>query len=129
MPDEFESTRSQTVTGKISVLDNVTTGEQFSLLNLGPVSIRRKGDGSSEYTHLDHLGSPVAATSSAGGILWRESYNPFGEKRTDPAANRNKPGFTGHVDDAATGLTYMQARYYSPVIGRFLWWNRKKQML
>jgi RHS repeat-associated protein len=53
-------------------------------------------------------------------LLWRESFNPFGEQRVSPAANDNKPGFTGHVDDAATGLTYMQARYYDPVLGRFL---------
>jgi RHS repeat-associated protein len=30
------------------------------------------------------------------------------------------PGFTGHEDDAATGLSYMQQRYYDPGIGRFL---------
>lgn len=30
------------------------------------------------------------------------------------------PGFTGHVQDTATGLTYMQQRYYDPVVGRFL---------
>lgn len=29
-------------------------------------------------------------------------------------------GFTGHVNDADTGLTYMQQRYYDPVAGRFL---------
>ncbi|HEY4581907.1 MAG TPA: RHS repeat-associated core domain-containing protein [Lysobacter sp.] len=29
-------------------------------------------------------------------------------------------GYTGHVMDAATGLTYMQQRYYDPSIGRFL---------
>ena len=29
-------------------------------------------------------------------------------------------GFTGHIDDAATGLTYMQARYYDPKLARFL---------
>ena len=33
---------------------------------------------------------------------------------------KDDEGFTGHVDDAATGLTYMQARYYDPVIGCFL---------
>jgi RHS repeat-associated protein len=37
-----------------------------------------------------------------------------------PAGKANQPGYTGHVQDAATGLTYMQARYYDPVIGRFL---------
>jgi RHS repeat-associated protein len=30
------------------------------------------------------------------------------------------PGYTGHVTDAATGLVYMQQRYYDPVVGRFL---------
>jgi RHS repeat-associated protein len=30
------------------------------------------------------------------------------------------PGYTGHVVDAASGLIYMQQRYYDPVIGRFL---------
>jgi RHS repeat-associated protein len=77
-------------------------------------------DGTTEYTHLDHLGSAVAGTNSSGSVLWLESYLPFGEKRYDPAGNRDKPGYTGHVDDDATSLTYMQARYYDPVLARFL---------
>jgi len=36
------------------------------------------------------------------------------------AANANQAGFTGHMKDSETGLNYMQARYYDPVIGRFL---------
>ena len=59
-------------------------------------------------------------TNSSGGIQWREDYTPFGEKRLDPAGNKNDVGYTGHVMDDASGLTYMQARYYDPVIGRFL---------
>ena len=47
-------------------------------------------------------------------------YSPFGLKQVDPAANKDNEGFTGHIDDDATGLTYMQARYYDPNIGRFL---------
>jgi RHS repeat-associated protein len=34
-------------------------------------------------------------------------------------ALEDKPGYTGHVEDKALGLTYMQQRYYDPVIGRF----------
>ena len=34
-------------------------------------------------------------------------------------ALEDKPGYTGHVEDKAIGLTYMQQRYYDPVIGRF----------
>jgi len=67
----------------------------------------------------DALGSPVAAMDSSGTVIWRESYNPFGEGRKKPSQNNNDVGFTGHQKDDATGLTYMQARYYDPTIGRF----------
>ena len=50
----------------------------------------------------------------------RDRYTPFGEELQSPAANDNLGGFTGHIKDSDTGLNYMQARYYDPVIGRFL---------
>lgn len=48
------------------------------------------------------------------------NYTPFGGAygSYSPGSN-NEQGYTGHVEDE-TGLTYMQARYYDPVIGRFL---------
>jgi RHS repeat-associated protein len=61
-----------------------------------------------------------AATNPAGTVRFREQYNPFGEERLNPAANDNDTAYTGHLMDDATGLVYMQARYYDPVIGRFL---------
>jgi len=36
------------------------------------------------------------------------------------SASGDDVGFTGHITGTETGLTYMQARYYDPVIGRFL---------
>ena len=71
-----------------------------------------------EYIHTDALGTPVAVTDATGTVIERSEYEPYGQ-----LANRaltDGPGFTGHVQDAATGLTYMQQRYYDPVIGRFL---------
>ncbi|PWK53842.1 RHS repeat-associated core domain-containing protein [Pleionea mediterranea] len=67
----------------------------------------------------DISGSPMAAMDQSGNILWRESYNPYGEGRKKPSQNKNDIGFTGHQKDDFSGLTYMQARYYDPVIGRF----------
>ena len=81
------------------------------------------GGGSSydeTYLHPDHLGSAVAGTRSNGAIRWREDYTPYGEKRLNPADHRDNVGFTGHIEDAATGLIYMQARFMDPVTGRFL---------
>jgi len=42
-----------------------------------------------------------------------------GRRLLAPAANDNNTGYTGHLEDSATGLVYMQARYYDPLIGRF----------
>jgi RHS repeat-associated protein len=69
------------------------------------------------YIHTDGLGSPVARSDSAGNIISRTAYEPYGR-----TASGNTPtiGFTGHVNDADTGLVYMQQRYYDPVAGRFL---------
>jgi len=73
------------------------------------------------YYHNDALGSPIAASDSEGKILWRESYQPYGERQQhEPRANANRRWFTSHVEDADTGLLYMQARYYDPRIGRFM---------
>ncbi|MBF6025163.1 hypothetical protein IU514_14110 [Lysobacter niastensis] len=69
------------------------------------------------YQHTDALGSPVAVTDKAGNIIERTNYEPYGAsigKAIDGI------GYTGHVMDAATGLTYMQQRYYDPQVGRFL---------
>lgn len=51
-------------------------------------------------------------------IGWREQFTSFGEKLLN-AVNDNDPNFTGHVFDASTGLSTMQARHYDPIIGRF----------
>lgn len=70
------------------------------------------------YIHTDVLGSVVAVTDENRNVIERREYEPFGAQLT-PALS-DGPGYTGHVQDAATGLTYMQQRYYDPQIGRFL---------
>ena len=71
-----------------------------------------------EYIHTDALGSPVAVTNEAGQVIERTQWEPYGAAIGKPAYDG--PGYTGHVIDGATGLTYMQQRYYDPAIGRFL---------
>lgn len=70
------------------------------------------------YQHTDALGSPIAKTNSAGTVIETSEYEPYGKLLN--RANDDRPGYTGHVMDAASGLTYMQQRYYDPQIGRFL---------
>jgi RHS repeat-associated protein len=70
-----------------------------------------------KYHHTDALGSPVAVTDTAAQVIERTQYEPYGAaigKTVDGV------GYTGHVMDGPTGLTYMQQRYYDPGIGRNL---------
>jgi RHS repeat-associated protein len=73
------------------------------------------------YFHHDALGSVVAATNESGTLLWRESYQPFGE-RLDKEVSSDQHAFyyTGKPHDDRTGLSYFGARFYDPVIGRFM---------
>jgi RHS repeat-associated protein len=72
-----------------------------------------------EYIHTDALGSVVAVTDANRNVIDRREFAPYGDQLNAPAADRG-PGYTGHVEDGLTGLTYMQQRYYDPAIGRFL---------
>ena len=92
------------------------SGLMLSLILLATPVIAKKVT----FVHTDILGSPVAETDESGNELWREHYKPFGEKiENSPESANNNVGYTGHIHDRDTGLTYMQARYYDPVIGRF----------
>lgn len=71
-----------------------------------------------KYQHTDALGSPVAVTNEAGQVIERTNYEPYGAAIGKP--NYAGIGYTGHVQDGLTGLTYMQQRYYDPQVGRFL---------
>ncbi|UHQ23252.1 Ig-like domain-containing protein [Lysobacter sp. 5GHs7-4] len=70
-----------------------------------------------KYHHTDALGSPVAVTDTSGAVIERTNYEPYGSPINKTV---NGIGYTGHVMDGMTGLTYMQQRYYDPSIGRFL---------
>ena len=76
------------------------------------------GTATFSYFHTDALGSPIAKTNSAGSLIETSEYEPYG-KLTN-GTNNDRVGYTGHVMDSASGLTYMQQRYYDPAIGRFL---------
>jgi RHS repeat-associated protein len=74
------------------------------------------------YYHNDTLGSPRAATDETGKkVLWRENYAPYGKKLENQQGEKgNHIGYTGKPHERITGFTYLNARYYDPVIGRFM---------
>ena len=73
------------------------------------------------YDGLDRL-----TTANSPGV-WGSasySYDALDNIRTSMVGGRSSVhtgvGFTGHVNDADTGLVYMQQRYYDPIAARFL---------
>jgi RHS repeat-associated protein len=96
-------------------LDYVYLGNRLIAYRERPLS---SGTVTVKYQHTDALGSPIAVTNSAKTLIESSEYEPFGQLVNKPLFDG--PGYTGHVQDAATGLTYMQQRYYDPQIGRFL---------
>jgi RHS repeat-associated protein len=70
------------------------------------------------YYHTDALRSVAVVTNSSGAVIERTHYAPYGQVLNRPL--RDGPGYTGHREDANTGLVYMQQRYYDPESGRFL---------
>jgi RHS repeat-associated protein len=74
------------------------------------------------FYHNDGLGSPVAATNASGNVVWRKTYDPYGREVNSggAAAASNTIGYTGHRFDEDLDLVYAGARYYDPVVGRFM---------
>ncbi len=86
------------------------------MLSLGLVNLNSQAEITTTHYHTDALGSPVAATNELGKMIWKENYMSYGSKvENQDLKTNNRIGYTGHVHDPDTGLTYMQARYYDPV--------------
>ena len=73
------------------------------------------------YFHNDPSSTPMLAIDAAGNVVWKENYRPYGSRLNNPGAEAsNKLGFAGKPYDPGTGLSYMGARYYNPLLGRFM---------
>jgi len=70
------------------------------------------------YIYVDPQGTPLVETDASGIVVATFDYRPYGSQIL--GATFSGPGYTGHVSDSDSGLVYMQARYYDPIIGRFL---------
>jgi RHS repeat-associated protein len=110
--------------GQLMQITDNRSGFTTSYVSLGGslVAARKRalsgGAVTVEYQHTDALGTPVAVTNASRTVIERSDYEPYGQVLN--RAQHDGPGFTGHVQDAMTGLTYMQQRYYDPQLGKML---------
>ncbi|WP_029215371.1 RHS repeat-associated core domain-containing protein [Kallotenue papyrolyticum] len=85
----------------------------------GQIIAQRSSDsGGLIYLHGDHLGSVSLATNASGAVVSRQDFDPWGSIRSG-GISQTALNYTGQRKDG-TGLLYYHARYYDPVLARFI---------
>ncbi len=110
-----------TVDGK--VLSTVKNGKWTTYLLADAKRLAAIDDLSQvSYIHTDRLASARALTTPAAqgySVAWRGDYLPFGAE-LDAQAGGDDFKFTGQESEPSLGMYDYGARYYDPVLGRFL---------
>jgi RHS repeat-associated protein len=91
-------------------------------LNIDEPLARIEADGTVRYYHADALGSVTALTDASESVQTRYKYESFGKTEMtldDGHGAANPFRYTGRELDE-TGDYYYRARYYNPVLGRFI---------
>ncbi len=96
--------------------------ETTSYVFLGRQRVASYGSAGLFYYHGDHLGGTNVVTDDSGIKTELSEYKPYGEfSRHDVTSQQpTKHYFTDQYLDDETALYYYGARYYSPLIGRFI---------
>ncbi|KPA13256.1 RHS repeat-associated core domain protein [Candidatus Magnetomorum sp. HK-1] len=79
-------------------------------------------DGKDYHYHYDGIGNTVAITDQDEEIVNLYAYSPYGEVLYSIETVPNSFKYVGKegVMDDGNGLYYMRARYYDPMLGRFI---------
>ena len=83
------------------------------------VGWNREKDGY-HYYHLDEQNSTAYITGSSGEIENRYEYDAFGVLKNSMEEFHNRILYTGQQYDQTSGQYYLRARFYNPVLGRFV---------
>lgn len=83
-------------------------------------SISMTRNGKTYYYLYDHLGSVIALTDESGNIVVKYEYDTWGNVIKENGDIPNPFRFTGREWDEESKLYYYRARYYDPIIGRFI---------
>lgn len=81
--------------------------------------VKKVSGSTTQYSFYTKNGQFLSTTGQNGPTEYVYLGNQLVAQVSQVATADDKPGYTGHLEDKDIGLTYMQQRYYDPVIGRF----------
>ena len=96
----------------------MSNGERFFVLLAVCACIKAEAGETVTYYYTDVSGTPLVTTAADGTVTSTSDSRPYGAPLLSTPVG--VPGFAGQVYDAESDLVYMQARYYSPTLGRFM---------
>jgi RHS repeat-associated protein len=107
-----------------SVVRTLVNGALDKTMLHGPrgPEYERTGGGAPVWYLYDGLGSVLGTVDAAGNVVHTRKYDVYGAVRASTGGAGPKHrwvGSLGHPSEDETGLVYMRARYYDPVVGRF----------
>jgi len=129
--DAFGRRRGKTITGMttnflydgVNFVQELTGGGTPSanlVTGLGVDERFTRTDATGTSTPLnDALGSTLELANGSGTLQTHYTLDPFGATARSGATSTNAQAFTGREDDG-TGLYFYRARFYSPVLHRFI---------
>jgi RHS repeat-associated protein len=109
----------QDLAASLPVVLRETTNSVFSDYVYGKDLILSAGV-AVNYYYSDALGSTRLLADGSGTISDRYTYDAFGAIRSHTGASPTSFTFAGEQADPEAGLIYLRARYYDPIIGRFI---------
>ena len=115
---KVEGTKTSIYIGKLYVCE-FDLCAKFIWAGSQRIAMKQVTSGSVTYFHTDHLGSTSVLTNAAGAVEQTLTYYPFGETQTTTGSANSAYKYTGKEQDQ-NGLYFYEARYYHPVLGRFI---------
>jgi RHS repeat-associated protein len=85
--------------------------------------VSRDASGSYEYYHNDGLGSTRQISNDSQSVTQTTTYDAFGNVESSAGSSNNVykyAGQWGYRNDGDDGLMHVGARYYDPLVGRFI---------
>jgi len=98
----------------------------------GPMLLAMRRGGASYFYHDDAIGSTSAITNSSETTTSTYKYYAFGEVLTSTGTLTNPfkyVGGLGYYTDPDSSLVLLRARYYWPVVGRFVSWDPAREAM